>query len=411
MNCIAAIRIGKGLAAASLCLLTLTPVSATWSIIMANSRTKEIAIGSATCLQGFDLRQWLPVVVVGVGAAAAQSSVDQTGANRKYIYDQLKLGTDPNDIITGLAARDPSHQTRQYGIADTRSRSATFTGTQDGRWRGGLIGSFGDTVYAIQGNVLTGEPVILMAQKAILETAGDLPAKLMAGMEAARSMGGDGRCSCGSNPEGCGSPPAHFVRSAYVGFMIDARLGDINGNANANGYAQGNYLMNFNITKGGFADPDPVIQMEGLFDTWRSGLVGRPDGIVSTATLSDDMLPNDGMSVSTMMIQLLDWRGQAITHSMKSLTVRHAADSSQATSIGSIFDLGAGLYSVDLTATIHAGIDRFEIIADDGVRPVTLSPFPTLQVTPEPSSMACLAVAGLGLGLRRKHRVATNRTG
>ena len=63
--------------------------SATWAIILVDTITGEIAVGSATCLTGFDLERWLPVVLVDVGAACAQSFVDNTGQNRRLIFDEL----------------------------------------------------------------------------------------------------------------------------------------------------------------------------------------------------------------------------------------------------------------------------------------------------------------------------------
>ena len=63
-------------------------------------------------------------------------------------------------------------------------------------------------MYAIQGNILMGSPVILDVETALRNTPGDLSQKVMAAMEAARDMGGDGRCSCDEQfPESCGTPP------------------------------------------------------------------------------------------------------------------------------------------------------------------------------------------------------------
>lgn len=216
------------------------PAQATWSILLVNTKTGEIAIGSATCLTGFDLQANTPVLITGIGGATAQSFVDQGGFNRVFIRDRLLMGQSPVDILSGLAVFDGSgHQTRQYGIIDTRSggRAATFSGTGAGAWAGGLtgrgtaIGHAGtDVVYAIQGNVLTGAPVVQMAEAAVLATPGDLAAKLMASMEAARAMGGDGRCSCsGGNPTGCGVPPPTFTKSAHIAYMLIARTGDRDG--------------------------------------------------------------------------------------------------------------------------------------------------------------------------------------
>lgn len=216
---------------------------ATWSIILIDTRTGEIAVGSATCLTNFDLRDGTPILIPGVGAATAQSFVDSTGQNRVFIRDGLARGTPPQTIITQLASFDGGHQTRQYGIVDIHpvspggGRAATFSGTGAGQWAGGQTGHFqythgghtGTIVYAIQGNILTGAPVVQQAVLAAMNTDGDLAARLMASMEAARLMGGDGRCSCTAGPTSCGSPPPTFTKSAHIGYMLIARTGDREG--------------------------------------------------------------------------------------------------------------------------------------------------------------------------------------
>lgn len=211
--------------------LTFTPAArATWSIILIDTRTGEIAVGSATCLTNFDLKAGTPILITGVGAGTAQSFVDSTGQNRIVVRDQVLLGTDPNQILSVLSTFDPGHQTRQYGIVDVQGRTATFSGTGAGAWAGGKTGQIGDIAYAIQGNVLSGACVVDAAVDAVATTPGDLAAKLMASMEAARITGGDGRCSCSAgNPPGCGCPPAAFVKSSHIAYMLIARAGDRDG--------------------------------------------------------------------------------------------------------------------------------------------------------------------------------------
>jgi hypothetical protein len=236
---------------------------ATWSIILIDTRTGEIAVGSATCLTNFNLRDGTPVLIPGIGAATAQSFVDSSGQNRVFIRDRLAEGVDPSAIITQLATFDLSHQTRQYGIADTLGRTATFSGTSANAWAGGQVGQFismhgghsAAIAYAIQGNILTGEPVVTAAVQAVIATEGDLAAKLMAGMQAARLMGGDGRCSCPSGPTACGSPPPTFTKSAHIAYMLIARAGDregSNGIYRAGGGA--NAVLAADITLDGLPD-------------------------------------------------------------------------------------------------------------------------------------------------------------
>jgi len=225
-----------GLALAGATALAAGQARATWSIVLIDTRTGEVAVGSATCLFGFDLRANTPVLLPMIGGGAAQSAIDADGTNRVYIREGLLDGVTPSAIITGLSGFDSGHQTHQYGIADTRGGTTTFTGTSAAAWAGGVTGAIsqpgGDIIYAIQGNILTGSPVVLVAENAIRTTEGDIATRLMAGMEAARSMGGDGRCSCSSGPTACGSPPnVPWQLSAGIAYMLIGRDGDREGSS------------------------------------------------------------------------------------------------------------------------------------------------------------------------------------
>ncbi|MCH9058865.1 MAG: DUF1028 domain-containing protein, partial [Planctomycetes bacterium] len=110
-------RIVTRLAVVLVCLIA-APAYATWSIILINIRTGEIAVGSATCLSSFDLKAGTPVLIPGFGAVTAQSFVDITGQNRVFARDQLVMRTDPQTILDLLRQFDTGHETRQYGIVD-----------------------------------------------------------------------------------------------------------------------------------------------------------------------------------------------------------------------------------------------------------------------------------------------------
>ncbi len=365
-------------------LLLATPnVSATWSIILVDHQSKEVAIGSATCLLNFNLRRYLPVVRVDQGAAAAQSFIDLSGQNRVLIWEELQAGTDPAAMLDLLEAQDDDHQTRQYGIVDTQGRAVTFSGTDNGAYANGVTGSIGSIVYAIQGNVITGQAVIDAAEAAVLDTPGAIPEKLMAAMEAAYAMGGDGRCSCSdADPTGCGAPPPTFEKSAHCGFMIVTRRGDIDGTCNGGSLpcANGTYYLALNISFQLADDPDPVLQLRDQFDAWRSDLVAAPDAVESTATvLEDDKVVNNG-AARTLRIQVNDWQGLPVA-SAAAVTVSHEADSASASTIGTVIDLGGGAYEVALTATAAVGVDRFAVQVTDSLGVVRhLIPSPRLLV-------------------------------
>ena len=122
--------------AAALALLP-TTASATWSVIAVDTRTGVVVIASATCVtaEGLRTRGGLmsiqAVVVPGVGVAAAQAGVDATRANQTLIYEQIRAGTDPDEILRMLSA-DEAFQRRQFGIVDLQGRMAGFSGERNG---------------------------------------------------------------------------------------------------------------------------------------------------------------------------------------------------------------------------------------------------------------------------------------
>ncbi len=208
---------------------------ATWSILIADTRTGEIVIGSATCVELIDLQQSTPVLISGVGAVTAQSAVDTSGRNRQLIRDRLLQGLPLGALLDELAMTDGGHNNRQYGMITAMGETLTYSGIQNAAWAGGQtgriergqLGPADDIVYSVQGNILSGGNVVQAAVDAIIASSGDLPAMMMEGMQAAKAAGGDGRCSCSpADPTGCGSPPPTPFKSADVGYMLGTRAGD-----------------------------------------------------------------------------------------------------------------------------------------------------------------------------------------
>ncbi len=369
-------RLIGSLVAGAVVSLSLSPSAlGTWSICLSDTETGEVAVGTVTCLTGLDLLALVPVVVVGKGSGACQSAGDFDGLRRPIIFDGLMQGDDPADILAELALV-PGHISRQYGITDTMGGSITFTGAGAFAWAGGVTGTDGSLVYAIQGNVLAGSCVVPAIESAILGTNGDIPQKLMEGMIAAGAAGGDGRCSCLPNfPTVCGCPPRDFTKSGHIGGMIVSRIGDSDDPlCNAAGCADGDYFMRLNVANPSAGNPDPVVQLQALFSAWRAALVGRPDAMLSTVGFNPLVIPPNGVSTTTMTITLLDWQGLPVAAAVQSVTVQHAPDSAGLSSIGAAADKGGGVFTVTLTSGAVPGIDRFAVTADDGIRPVVLAP-------------------------------------
>jgi hypothetical protein len=352
----------------------------TWSIVLTDDETKEVAVGTVTCLTTFDLLAIVPVVVVGEGGAAVQSAGDFGGIRRPIIFDELRAGTPPEEILAILEGIS-GHQERQYGIVDTAGGAVTFTGTQNGAWAGGMTGSQGSMHYAVQGNVLAGACVVSAIEDAILATEGDFAAKMMAGMEAARDAGGDGRCSCSpGQPTMCGCPPITFDKSGHIGGMIVARSGDVDDDAcEASGCADGDYYMRLNVSFADEEDPDPVDELRVKYDHWEQMVEGRPDAVRSSVDFCPPVIPPNGVAMTTMTVTLVDRDGLPVKTPLDAFTVDHGAGSAGHSTVGPIVDQGGGVYDVTITAGTAAGVDRFVVVADNGERAVTLMPEPEFE--------------------------------
>ncbi len=364
------------LGAVLICAWAATEARATWSILIADERTGEIVLGSATCVTRINLQHDTPVLRVGIGAATAQSFVDVSGENRQLIWDELALGTAPDQILVRLRQNEGrrNHNSRQYGIVDVRGRAATFSGNRNGSFAGGRTGRIGTLVYAVQGNVITGMELVDGAADAIEQTPGDLPEKLMAAMEAAYCYGGDGRCSCDDLfADGCGSPPEGFVcegdltanpKTAHVGYLIAARRGDLNGDCEPQmGCASGTYFLEKNVRNTVESDPDPVFTLRERFDQWRDNRRGEPDQVQSRVTLSAARaLPGAARGI-TMRIELRDWEGQPPTDFEDIEVLADPEHGTGSTLIGALaaVDPVNHIYEVPLTSGDVIGLDRIAV--------------------------------------------------
>lgn len=374
-------RNATAVALVALLMAGLSPrASATWSVVLTDTATGEVAIASATCINNFNLEAWLPVVRVGVGVGAAQAAIDASGKNRKIIWDELLAGTGPFVILQKIAAQDLSFQARQIGIVDLEARSASHTGTGNAAYAGGVTGTIGTITYAIQGNILTGKAVINQAKQALEQATGDLADRMMALMLAAQAMGGDGRCSCSqSAPTSCGSPPATFTKSAHIGFMIVARIGDADGTCSSGGCANGSYYMNLNVTNTP-AGVDPVFVLQSQFQAWRTSWTGHADQQKTVVSLDTPIANSNGSTAIT--IDLVDWQGVPTGQSGAVVSLTQESGPNGFATPGATMDLGNGRYTIPLLMQGIADEATYRITVDDGNGPVTLYPFTTVRAAP-----------------------------
>lgn len=129
----------------------------------------------------------VPWAQAGAGAVATQSSANTSFGPRGL--EMLAGGLTAEETLSRLLADDPEREHRQVGVVDGCGGSATFTGKDCFAWAGGVTGSG----YAIQGNILAGDQVVLAMQKAFLETKGELPERLHVALLTGDRAGGDRR--------------------------------------------------------------------------------------------------------------------------------------------------------------------------------------------------------------------------
>ena len=263
---------------------------ATWSVIAVNARTGQVIVASATCVrqQGFpqrkpngarDLMEVQAVIVPGVGVAACQAGVDNTRDNQMLVYNELKKGTPPAQILELLkqqeAARkpEPGIERRQFGIVaipngktiTERNNRAGFNGSgnsQSSLYFGGAVGP--DIYYQVQGNTLLGDAVMHQAALAFTRATGTLADRVMAAMEAADANDGDHRCNCGVSV-------LDFVpcdnKTAHVAYITIAEKDDKPGTSHNDGQYYAYLSVTDDNTKPGESG-NPVKTLRKRYDAW-----------------------------------------------------------------------------------------------------------------------------------------------
>lgn len=373
------LRGARAVLALLLSVLLAGPASATWSIVVLNRATGEFAVATSTCIANFDISTAVPVIRVGYAAGAAQSFVVSNAVNRRRIFRNSLRGATPRQLLDLIQASDGGFQNRQFGIVTWEGPPVTHTGTSNGDFANGVTGQVGDYDYAIQGNVLTGNNVVLDCEAAFLGTNGDLGQRIIAAMEAARDAGGDGRCSCSvSSTTGCGSPPSSFQYASYNAFMAIARFGDTDAPClGGTGCAAGDYYMRLNY-QGNNTSQEPIAALRDQYDAWRNQLVSVPDHVHSEVTVGATRLQADGQTRTRLDIRLADLEGAPITVGGQIISVIRTDGDAIATFENAI-DHGDGTHSVDMVATLAEGAATFAVVVGGGARPVQL--YPMIEVT------------------------------
>lgn len=364
--------------------LLLGPAQATWSVVVLHKKTGEVCSAVATCIQGVGLENMVPVLVVGKGAGASQGYVWSNAKNRKLIFSGFKNELEPSRILDWIEDTDSGVESRGFGIVSFAGPPVSFIGDQLGDGKGAVTGETADLIYAIQGSGLTGAVVVQAAEQALLQAQGDLSSRVMEAMEAARALGGDGRCSCHPvDADSCGAPPPSFEKSGHQAVLFLARPGDKNGVCNGSeGCANGDYYLALTVG-GDWGDEDPVTELQDQYTRWRASMAGVPDHYTSEVSVDRQSLVADGLSTARVTIRLKDLDGVPLTQGGALITLKRQNPLPRKAIVGPVTDHGDGTYSVDLTATTHPGLGQWRVELDlGGPRSIHLSPSLVLNSDP-----------------------------
>lgn len=158
---------------------------ATFSIVGHDPETGELGVAVAS--RFFTVGNVVPWAKAGVGAVATQAYANTSFGWRGL--ELMELGLTPQEVKNVLVRYDDDPTRRQFGVVDADGRSATYTGDNCTAWAGGRAGAH----YAVQGNILAGEAVVIAMEEAFLQTEGTLADRLYAALLAGEKAGGDSR--------------------------------------------------------------------------------------------------------------------------------------------------------------------------------------------------------------------------
>ncbi len=253
----------------------------TFSIVAVDTNTNEVGSAGGSCIANSII---ISDIHPGVGAIHTQSYWNPV--NQDYASTLMEEGYSPEEIMQLLEDNDIQNNPgiRQYGAVDLYRennygllyefecnqiegaawegepgsedlalcadppipRSASFTGDDCLDWKGHING----INYAIQGNILLNESILISIEEGFISTNGSLDQKLMAALQGGKVPGADSRCL----DEGI---------STLSAFIRVARPEDEN-----------NYYMDLNVdnvvpyyNQSGFWI-DPVDTLQILYNEW-----------------------------------------------------------------------------------------------------------------------------------------------
>ena len=216
----------------------------TFSIVAVDLNNNQVGSAGASCIGGSII---ISDIHPGIGAIHTQSY--WSGYNQLVASDLMDSGLSPDEIIDYLIENDVNNNPfiRQYGIVDIYEggRSAAYTGENCMDYKAHILGATPPVyTYAIQGNILLGEEILINMENNFNSTSGSLSDKLMAALQGANIEGADSRCLDNET-----SSLSAFIRVANPLDEDDNFLLDLNINNTSNGQ-------------------EPIDLLQELYDQW-----------------------------------------------------------------------------------------------------------------------------------------------
>lgn len=300
------------------------PAHATFSIVAVDTVNGVVGGAGASCI---DNCQIINDLIESVGAIHTQAYWLQ--ANKSYARLLLSQGLSPDSIIVLLVANDAggTPEYRQYGVTTLSGHggglgaSAAFTGGATTPWAGHITGPG----YAIQGNILISDSVIIDMEAAFLAADGPLEEKLMAAMEAAKRPGADERC-------------IYAGKSAISAFIKVVRPGD------------GGTPSLYEIVPTTTGSTDPIDVLHAQYDTWRITQSAHADS--TTVATGASVLDGDGQASTTITVAPRNWSGDTPVQ-IDSVIITTSGSGA----ISAVTGNGDGTFSATFTAPMYGAPD------------------------------------------------------
>lgn len=256
----------------------------TFSIVAADSTTREVGSAGASCLDlfltGFDDDSFLGDLLPDTGAINTQAFY--LASNQNNARARMRAGDTPLQIINWLAKNDAQNNSsiRQYGIvgfSGANVSAAGFTGVNTNNYKNHIKGSIDGIYYSIQGNILLGQEILDSMEFRFRDESGDLACKLMAALQGAKVVGADTRCA----PDGT---------SSLFAFLKVAQPSDTYGNPS----------LSISLRTRDNAGIEPIDSLQSIFDFQHSCVLSAVHEPVESKLIK--MYPNPASDEITINV-------------------------------------------------------------------------------------------------------------